>query len=169
MKRAVIFLTVALFLLAACGNQASIPQSEQNTPQGEQVAVPPEQTTSEHPGAGSTFESSECYKIIKSTIETSFDALSPHISYNDQEGLIQVLFAAPDGAANAMVMNKNAIRSDWKDLCDNLNAVSQAAYEACISEGYKVGCTVMILSDANPDNVLFATLNGEVFYNAIDE
>lgn len=173
--RLILSLCILLVLLsalccAACGSTESAPAAAPTVESTAEPTTEPEAVAAnQQDGAEIPFEESECYSVIKTTLETAFDFLKPEISYDAENRLMHMVFTAPDGTDNAMILDKKAIEKDWNDLCENLNGVGKTAYEACLSKGYQVGCAVMVLSDSNPENALFASLNGETVYNAIDD
>ena len=165
-----ILLLLAIFFLTACGsaNNNEAKESTLHT-EGEKKITEGENAPDASQPYEDDFEESLCYITIKNTLEEAFSFLSPDISYDKENRMIHILVTAPEGTANAMIINKEAIEKDWTDFCDSLNGVSKTAYEACLSEGYKVACTIMVLSDANQEQTLFASMNGEAFYNCFDE
>ena len=111
------------------------------------------------------FGDTELYSTIKMMAEANLSTISPTVTYDAENHLIDIVCIPPDGTYYALMNDKAEIQKGWNDLCDNLNGVSDETYKLCLSQGYKVGCKVMLVGDSDPDVCLFAAMNGMVYCN----
>lgn len=111
------------------------------------------------------FGDTELYSTIKMMAEANLSTISPTITYDAENHLIDIVCIPPDGTYYALMNARDAIQDSWDSLCDNLNGVSDETYKLCLSQGYKVGCKVMLVGDSDPDVCLFAAMNGSVYCN----
>jgi len=76
---------------------------------------------------------------------------------------------APDGTALSL-LHKGAGLASWEAACALLTGLTAHVWNACRSNG-RDGVTVyaFLVSDANPDRVLYALRNGEAVYSAVDD
>lgn len=109
------------------------------------------------------FEDSELFSQIKMILGANLSTVDPEINYDTENHLINVVCVPPKGTHNALVFNKSLIEEDWNTLCDSLTGMSDSTYKLCLENGYKVGCTVMLVGDDDPDVCLFAAMNGMVY------
>lgn len=115
--------------------------------------------------SGEDFENSELYFQIKTILGANLSAVSPDISYDAENHLINVVCIPPAGTHLALTRNKSAIKENWDTLTESLTGMSDETYKLCLENGYKIGCTVMLIGDDAPDVCLFAALNGMEYCN----
>lgn len=117
----------------------------------------------------SNFGSSELFQEMKNILEDTMGDYSPSITYDRENALVNVMIVAPDGSASALVTNKYAVESAWNSLTESLTEVSLSGYDLLSGSGLDIGCSVIVLSDVNPDKVLFGAVNGLEVYDIFDE
>ncbi len=154
MKSLEYILTILLCLFIFCGCAPS------------QNSVSTDKNTTEE-SISKSFEESGLIDSIEKVLSESLQ-LESEVSYDSESKLVNIAVTAPAGMANALSVDKTAVAEDWTALSDSLAEISEATYILCLENGYKVGCTIMLFSDVNPDNIFFAALNGESFYNVMD-
>lgn len=145
------FFVLCLLILCGCNSNVGIAQ----------------EINKEIENDSNTFESSGLIEPITSILRTSF-SLETNVSYDAENNLINISVTAPKGTANAIVMNKAAIAEDWAVFRDSIVEISESTYILCLENGYKVGCTIMVFSDANPKNIFLSALNGKIFYDVMN-
>lgn len=85
------------------------------------------------------FGDSELYFRIKTILEANLSTVSPNVSYDAENCLINVVCVPPDGTHYAIMKDKSSIEEGWNGLCDNLTSMSDETYKLCLENGYKVG------------------------------
>lgn len=153
-----------LFSLCACGGSDTSGNENPTTTVSNEEA--PKSTNSL---TVSNFGQSKRFQQIKDIIEDSMADFSPTITYDPERALVNVIVVAPDGSARALVTNKYAVEAAWNSLTESLITLSSTGYDLVSGTGLDIGCGVMLLSDANPDNILFGAVNGLEVYDIFDE
>lgn len=141
----------------------SSPASEENEPP---TAIT---ETSEQSGgselSAENFEDSGLYFQIKTILDANLSTVSPSVSYDAENHLINVVCIPPSGTRYALMRDKSSIKESWDTLTQSLTGMSDETYKLCLENGYKVGCIVMLVGDDDPDICLFAALNGTQYCN----
>ena len=119
--------------------------------------------------AAEYFEDFELFFQIKTILDANLSAVSPSVSYDTENHLINVVCIPPDGTRYALMCDKSSIKESWDTLAQSLTGMSDETYKLCLENGYKVGCTVMLVGDDAPDIFLFAALNGTEYCNITRE
>jgi len=110
------------------------------------------------------FENSYIYAKLRTLLK---EALSDNgydfdISYNRQNKLVVILMYSPVGMFEEFKYGSSL----WSLTTKNIYNISNIIYSKIIEFGYyDVSCLVALLSDEDPDTILYETLNGEEYYN----
>lgn len=111
------------------------------------------------------FEQTDTYKDIEKLTKESFANQKTSVEYDSENKIIKILITAPTGTAVALTSKYSEVKSYWEDMCTQMCKYSKSVYDVCQEAGYSVGCAVLIVSDVNSDNCLYAALNGSETYN----
>lgn len=115
------------------------------------------------------FLESDSYKNVKRIIMENMGDYNPEFEYDAESDLLYIYLDAPEGAAYALVSAPAVMADSWAVVVDNFCNLSDVAHTAFVNEGYDTGCALMMISDANSDNILLSCLNGVVIYNVMDD
>lgn len=166
MKKFCSTLVVVPFLIFLCACNRTGPPDDHSIDYCEQtksISVQSETITIEN------FGESEMFRQMTDIIYDSFSAFSPSINYDKDNALVNVIVTASDGTVDALEGNTLNALDAWEIMVSSLSELSKSGYELLSDEGLQIGCTVMLLSDKDPENALFAALNGVVVYNVMQE
>lgn len=111
------------------------------------------------------FESTELYFQIKTVLEANLSTLSPDVSYDAENHLINAVCIPPAGTHAALSQNRAEIKEGWDSLTASLIGMSDETYKLCLEKGYRIGCTVMLVGDDDTAICLFAAMNGTEYCN----
>ena len=111
----------------------------------------------------------DVYEDVMRIVRNYLFDYDPVVEYDDVNKMINIKVNAPSGTANAMVIDKDAIRSSWNEYCESLRLLTASSYFYAQENGYRIACTVMVLSDANSENAFYAAMNGVEIMNEINK
>ena len=114
------------------------------------------------------FDESETFRQMVNIIHNSFSEFSPSVQYDKENALVNIIVIAGEGTTDSLEGKTQGALASWRIIVNSLSGLSKSGYEILSSEKTKIGCTVMMLSDENPDTVLFAALNGSVIYDVME-
>lgn len=114
------------------------------------------------------FEDSISCIGMKSILRDTLAGLDPYFEYDDS-GIFYVHLDAPDGTLMALLLSMDEIANDWESLTESMCSISKDAAECFAMDGYDVSCSVMLHSDLDPNKIIFATYNGMVVVDAMEE
>lgn len=114
------------------------------------------------------FTQSASCATVQLLINQNMSAMSPKYEYKPDSQIFYISLTAPTGTASALASNPEAIASSWETLKTSLCDLTTSARTIFVTDGYdEVGCCIMLLNDANTDNVLLGILNGQVIYDIL--
>ena len=114
------------------------------------------------------FTQSASCTTVQLLINQNMSAMSPKYEYKPDSQIFYISLTAPTGTASALASNPEAIASSWETLKTSLCDLTTSARTIFVTDGYdEVGCCIMLLNDANTDNVLLGILNGQVIYDIL--
>lgn len=115
------------------------------------------------------FVNSTAYSALCTTINESMGTFNPKYEYDQEDQIFYISLTAPEGTAQALTLNPSSLAETWEGLADSLCTLSSSAKNLISVGGYPdVSCCIMLLNDANTDNVLMGILDGAVIYDVMD-
>lgn len=159
---AVILLTVIIAAVSLSKKSAVPDQTAKNVPSG---AGETEEQAEAVTSPEDDFENTELFFQIKTILEANLSSVSPSVSYDVVNHLLNIVCVPPEGTHYSLVNNKAPIQESWDSLTSSLTAMTEETYKLCHESGYKVGCTIMIVGDDDPDLCLYAAMNGLEYCN----
>ena len=114
------------------------------------------------------FGESEMFRQMVNVIHGAFVENSPSVEYDRINSLVNITVTAPQGTVDSLEQGSQQALESWQIITNSLLELSKSGYETLGGAGLRIGCAVILLSDENPENVLYATLNGAEFYDALD-
>jgi len=115
------------------------------------------------------FENSYVYVGLSYVVEKNFSDYNPDISYDRQHKLVMVLLNAPSGTVWECNYGSNSSEF-WRLTTKAILELNNTLYNSIIEAGYyDINCSVGLLSDVNPDKVLYGTLNGKENINFMSD
>ena len=118
----------------------------------------------------SDFTDSEVYKMVCQLIDENLSSMNPEYKYDADNQILYIYLTAPEGTAQALYTAPDAIQDSWNTIRDGMCTMTSSSCEAFESTGYgDISCCMMLLNDANTDNVLLGVLDGVVIYDVLEE
>ena len=118
---------------------------------------------------GSDFEHSASYKKIKENTVDAFAGFDTNLIYKEDENTLTFTIVAPKGTAAGVLSGNAKMVSEWYGWTSSLADLSNNCYLLMSQDGYgEIAFMIMVLSDANTSNAIYATMNGVDFYNFAD-
>ncbi|MCF0108768.1 MAG: hypothetical protein HUJ57_01530 [Erysipelotrichaceae bacterium] len=114
------------------------------------------------------FGDSSLYKEIKDLLENSLSSMDPVVKYDKANHLINISVTAPRGTLSALSRPSSIDLQNWEEVKKNLNKITGDCYRTLSSQNLVIGCSLLLLSDVNNDNTLFASLNGQTYYDVLE-
>lgn len=117
----------------------------------------------------SDFTSSAAYTTFCQLFDEYMGTMSPQYEYNAESCVLFVSLTAREGTAYDLTTNPDGIQDYWETLKGTLADLTSSAQTVFSNNGYsEVSCCIMLLNDANPDNVLLGIMNGQVIFDATE-
>ena len=118
--------------------------------------------------AASDFTASASCATVKDLIDTNMGTMNPVYEYNAESQIFYISLTAPQGTAAALAANPDAVAATWDTLKTSLADLTASAQTLFTTDGYpEVSCCIMLLNDANTDNVLLGLLDGQVVFDVM--
>lgn len=118
--------------------------------------------------AASDFTASASCATVKDLIDKNMGTMNPVYEYNAESQIFYISLTAPQGTAAALATNPDAVAATWETLKTSLAELTGSAQTLFTSDGYpEVSCCIMLLNDANTDNVLLGLLDGQVVFDVM--
>ncbi len=134
------------------------------------VATEATPEATEAPAAASDFTSSSAYTTICSVIDESMGDMSPEYEFDAENNILYISLTAPEGTAAALLTDPDAMAESWENLKTSFGELSTSVENLLDTSGYpEIVCCIMLLNDANTDNVLLGIVSGEVAYDSMAE
>ena len=116
------------------------------------------------------FMASNSYTSICQIIDSNMGTMNPEYSYDEDSNIFYIYLTAPEGTAYALSVSPDAVAESWETLRTSLADLTSSAQTLFISEGFTdVSCCIMLLNDANTENVLLGLLDGQIVFDVMDE
>ena len=117
-----------------------------------------------------TFEDSKSYKEIRSNCLSNFSDNDPKLNYDASKNILTLTLVAPKGTQDGVDDLNMGVTVAWYDWTASLSNVSWGGYKMMSDEGYgHIAFIIMVLSDKDQSKALYATMNGEDYYNFAGE
>lgn len=136
-------------------------------------------SSSSNPSSGSSqsgntssksFTDSKSYKEIYSACISNFSDSNPKLNYDASKNTLTLTLVAPKGTHDGVDDQNMNVLMAWYDYTASLSNVSWGGYEMMSKEGYgHIAFIIMVLSDKDQSKALYATMNGEDYYNFASE
>ncbi len=98
-----------------------------------------------------------------------FTGYDPKLTYDKDKKTLTLTVVAPSGTAAGIAAKNARIINDWYGWTDSMADLSYSGYLKMSEDGYgDIAFIIMILSDSDHSKALYATMNGEDYYNAAD-
>ena len=118
----------------------------------------------------SDFSSSAVYNTICEVVRQYMGDLSPAFEYDPESQVMYISLTAPEGTAAALATNPAAMAESWQTMRVSFCDFCNEAQNLVDSNGYpEVSCCILMLNDANTENVLLGIMYGEVVYDVMAE
>ena len=79
---------------------------------------------------------------------------------------VDIRVSAPKGMARSLANGGGDMEGTWSNSCGAMTAIVRKASEVCAANGREdIPIYALMLSDANPDRVLYALRGGSIVYN----
>ncbi len=118
---------------------------------------------------GSDFERSASYKKIKENTIDAFAGNDTNLIYKEDENTLTFTIVAPKGTVAGVLSGNTRMVTEWYGWTSALADLSNNGYLLMSQDGYgEIAFMIMVLSDENPSNAIYATMNGTDFYNFAD-
>ena len=116
-----------------------------------------------------TFGDSELYKEVRDLILDSFAEFSPVIDYDSENSLLNIVLVAGAGTDLALRITPDTVKDSWKTMTSSLDQLTVLVSQMLTEKELNIGCSVLLVSDEDPDDALYGVLNGIEVYNALSE
>ena len=118
----------------------------------------------------SAFASSSTYTAICAIFQENFADNNPTFDFDAENNIFYVSITAPEGTAAALATNPDALADSWEELKYSFCYLSEEVQNLLTTAGFPdVSCCIVLLNDANTDNVLLGIMYGEVIYDVMEE
>ena len=112
------------------------------------------------------FEGSESYNEIRRICLDSFYENNPKMKYDASKNTFTLTLEAPNGTHEEVDAQNMGVLMAWYDWTASLSNVSAGGYQLMSKDGYSnIAFIIMVSSDKDPSKCLYATMNGEDYYN----
>lgn len=103
--------------------------------------------------------------LIKMALAGTPDNVKTEVSYSEESNMY-TLKVQTEGTAALATMATNGVKvDDWNSVVESMKNLCQSIYDLVKELDPSANVTVMVLNDANPDNVLIGVLNGVVMFD----
>lgn len=116
-----------------------------------------------------SIEDSDAFDTITGILDEQMSDLNPEYVIDEELSLLYVYLDAPSGTALGLVSDPAASLESWNEVVYTMCDLSTSIQEEFTKAGMEVNCSIMLVSDANAENILMGCLNGEVIYNVMDD
>ena len=69
---------------------------------------------------------------------------------------------------NALRNNPSQALSSWNELTTSLNGVTGSCYELMLENNLMIGCALVLGSDEDESTAIFASINGETYFDILN-
>ncbi|MCF0115175.1 MAG: hypothetical protein HUJ56_07470 [Erysipelotrichaceae bacterium] len=114
------------------------------------------------------FGDSTVFKEMVQVLKESFSEMKPVIEYDQQNHLINIKLIAYDNTMNALRNNPSQALSSWNELTTSLNGVTGSCYELMLENNLMIGCALVLGSDEDESTAIFASINGETYFDILN-
>lgn len=172
---------IAVVVIGALGSDStkdkkpSVTDEPQSTTAPAQAQTPPAvEAVAEPEAAPETAQSSDVVftdDMVTSIIEASFNGNDSFDRVEIKDGMCIIYVNAPSGSVMELLGKNEETLSAWDGLVDTMSDVSAQMGDTLVNTCNRsdLTCSIFIVSDVNPDNILLCVTNGAVIYNVVDD
>lgn len=103
--------------------------------------------------------------LIKMALADTPDNVKTEVSYSEESNMYTIKVQTEGTAALATMATNGVKVDDWNSVVESMKSLCQSIYDLVKELDPSANVTVMVLNDANPDNVLIGVLNGIVMFD----
>ncbi len=141
------------------GNTVSVPSGNSS------AASSGQQSSSD---SRDSFLSSKSYKELKKAADR-FSDNDPKLNFDAKKKTVTLTLQAPRGTHDGVDAKDMGVLFSWYDWTASLSNVSWGGYQMMCDEGYSdIAFIIMVCSDKDSSKCLYATMNGDDYYNFAD-